>query len=541
LIKYIEIQNFRSIKYLELHPENLCGLIGPNSSGKTNILKAIDLVLGEGWTTKAKVARELFYDPAKPIKIRIDFGHPINWTRYVQGEPQQLAISTAVLEMTLTPLECKTRLYENYPGPEYWLNDEFKKACHFIHVPSFRRLDAEMRVSEWTLLGKLMRRVYEDYAKHYGGHEELKSAFATVMNPPKDFLENDFDRTSITFHKFKDVFNKYCEQNSVGLANSFRPSLNIYNLNWFYKTLQIGVREDFIEKDFEAEEVGSGMQNLILLSIFQTYAELMGGSAILAIEEPELFLYPQAQRKLFASMQKLSESSQMFYTTHSQNFVDPQRADEIEMVFKDKDRGTYVLDKDPSITRATLQSSKFKIYAHFNTERNELFFANKILLVEGDADKILFTTLAKEKWGIDLDKEGISVVECGGKTGVLYFIGVCRLLGITDFFAVWDGDGESADDEHGNFAQAMENSKAWEVPGNMDDFLADKFPSLTFGGTKKLERAFDWASDVTVSDIPEEFYDVKEFLASESTQEPTDEPSIAIEVPEPIDIDDIPF
>jgi AAA15 family ATPase/GTPase len=61
-IKRIYIKNFRSIKELEILPNDLNAIIGPNGSGKTNILKAIDLVIGEGWTTKAKVARELFYD-----------------------------------------------------------------------------------------------------------------------------------------------------------------------------------------------------------------------------------------------------------------------------------------------------------------------------------------------------------------------------------------------------------------------------------------------------------------------------------------------
>lgn len=61
-IKTILIKNFKSIKELTINPANLCAVIGSNSSGKTNIFKAIDLVLGEGWTTKAKVARDLFYN-----------------------------------------------------------------------------------------------------------------------------------------------------------------------------------------------------------------------------------------------------------------------------------------------------------------------------------------------------------------------------------------------------------------------------------------------------------------------------------------------
>jgi putative ATP-dependent endonuclease of the OLD family len=67
-----------------------------------------------------------------------------------------------------------------------------------------------------------------------------------------------------------------------------------------------------------------------------------------------------------------------------------------------------------------------KALAHFSQERSELFFAKKVLLVEGISDKIFFTRYPKEIYSCDINKLGISIIECSGKTGVLYFIGVCR-------------------------------------------------------------------------------------------------------------------
>lgn len=117
----------------------------------------------------------------------------------------------------------------------------------------------------------------------------------------------------------------------------------------YYKTLQIAVKEDFSEKYFNADDVGSGMQNLILLSIFQTYAKLSGGKAILAMEEPELFLYPHAQRELYNNFQALSINTQIFYTTHNPNFIDANRGFEIEIVSKNKDMGTFIYKKNTTL------------------------------------------------------------------------------------------------------------------------------------------------------------------------------------------------
>lgn len=517
MIKRIQIQNFRSISDLTIEPRRLCALIGPNSAGKTNVLKAIDLVLGEGWATKAKVARELFYDIGKPIDIFIELQNKIDWMYY----DYQKQINTITLSMTYQPLECKVRLWENYPndkkGKSYYLDDEFKKSCHFIYIPSNRELADQMRVSSWTLLGKMMKAIYENYVRSYGEEEKLKEDFKKVMIEPMGFLEKDFAE-NITFKKFSDTLIKYCVLNSAGLATSFKPELNIYNLNWFYKTLQIAVKEDFPNKYFDAEEVGAGMQNLILVSIFQTYAELMGGKAILAIEEPEIYLYPQAQRELYKTFQNLSRNTQIFYTTHNPNFVDAVRAYEIEILCKDKDRGTYNLTKSRHVTKEHVEKDKFRIYTHFNTERNEIFFAKKVILVEGASDKILWTTLLEEKWGIDIDREGISIIECGGKGGVVYFIGVCKLMGITDYFAIWDQDAEEQiDDKFNHLQSSLDNGSGLEIPETLEKFLREKFPEkeyphFNFGKDKKVENAYNWASNVIVTEIPDEFSAVNNFV-----------------------------
>jgi len=51
-INKVVIKNFRSIKSLEFNPSNICVLVGENNAGKTNVLTAINFLLGEIWPTK---------------------------------------------------------------------------------------------------------------------------------------------------------------------------------------------------------------------------------------------------------------------------------------------------------------------------------------------------------------------------------------------------------------------------------------------------------------------------------------------------------
>lgn len=508
-ISQIEIINFRSIKELVVTPSNLCALIGPNSTGKTNVLKALDLVLGEGWASKAKIARELFNDISKPLSIEVTFSTPVRYSytdKYSRTQTKE--VSSIKLEMKFEPeLSAKTTIND---GEDLYYQDSFKKACHFIMIPSERQLSSELRVSQWTMLGKIMRLVYENYISKYGGNEkDLKDKFAEVIKPAKDFLEHDFSQEEVTYKKFVDTFQRFCKENSAGLANEFDPVLDIYNLNWFYKTLQIHVKEKFPDKHFDSEEVGAGMQNLLLISIFQTYAELMGGKVIFGIEEPEIYLYPQAQRSLYKNFIKLSEKTQIFYTTHNPNFVDALRPEDIILLRKNAEQGTYALEKSSYFNTENSEKNKYRTYTHFNPERNELFFARKVVLVEGDSDKILFSTLCEKRWNINIDEKGISIISCGGKGGVSYFIGVCKLIGFENYFAVWDKD--TTLDNSDIIKKAKEENKGLEIDPNLETFL--NLPSGD--NADKIKNAHEWACDTTKT-IPNEFNAVRNFIENET-------------------------
>jgi predicted ATP-dependent endonuclease of OLD family len=356
------------------------------------------------------------------------------------------------------------------------------------------------------MLGKLMKLIYANFILQYNNDEQkLKEDFRGKIKSAKEFLESDFSVKEITFQKFSETFKRYCKENSAGLANEFEPVLDIYNLNWFYKTLQIHVKENFPDKHFDSEEVGAGMQNLLLISIFQTYANLMGGKVIFGIEEPEIYLYPQAQRTLYKNFIKLSENTQIFYTTHNPNFVDAIRPNDIVLLNKNLERGTYALEKSPDFNTNNADGQRHKIYTHFNPERNELFFANKVLFVEGESDKILFSTLCEKKWHVDLDEKGISIIACGGKGGVYYFLGVCKLIGFVNYFAVWDKDEEL--DQTDLFQEVVADFRGLELDPNLEVFLG--LPSGE--GAEKVKNAYEWSSDSSKI-IPEQFVKIKNFF-----------------------------
>lgn len=74
-ITRVHIENYRSIRELDLYPDDYTILIGDNNAGKSNILKAMNLVLGETWPTDRTFTLEDFHnhDSEQDIVIQVYF------------------------------------------------------------------------------------------------------------------------------------------------------------------------------------------------------------------------------------------------------------------------------------------------------------------------------------------------------------------------------------------------------------------------------------------------------------------------------------
>lgn len=170
--------------------------------------------------------------------------------------------------------------------------------------------------------------------------------------------------------------------------------------------------------------MGGGIQNAIVLAILKAFEETRRKGAIILIEEPEMFLHPQMQRSLYKTIREIGRTNQVIYTTHSPHFVSVPEYDEVVLVRKSGE-GTYVRRSDlPANSRR-----HEKLIKELDPERNELFFARRLLLVEGDTEKLAFPVYAG-RIGLDLDREGATIVEVGGKRNLKEFAEIAISFGI---------------------------------------------------------------------------------------------------------------
>jgi putative ATP-dependent endonuclease of the OLD family len=155
---------------------------------------------------------------------------------------------------------------------------------------------------------------------------------------------------------------------------------------------------------------------------------------VLLIEEPELYLRPQAQRYLYRLIRDFSAAgNQVIYSTHSHAFLNVSRLDELVFVERLPRTGTRALQPEP-----VSADEDFRVMTEFDATRSELFLARAVVLVEGLTEKLVLPFVFAAQ-GHDVDREAISIIECGGKPNIPLFARICAATGIP-FVVMHDSD-----------------------------------------------------------------------------------------------------
>jgi predicted ATP-dependent endonuclease of OLD family len=142
---------------------------------------------------------------------------------------------------------------------------------------------------------------------------------------------------------------------------------------------------------------------------------------VLLIEEPELFLRPQAQRYLYRLLRSFADNgNQVLYSTHEPAFLNVGRLEELALVEHRPGTGTVVFHPE-----ALPAEESFRAISELDAERAELFLGRAALLVEGRTEKLSLPFVFRAL-GYDADHEAITIVDCGGKPNIPLFIRVCH-------------------------------------------------------------------------------------------------------------------
>lgn len=189
-IQRIHIENFRSIKTLDFEPGPYCVLIGENNSGKSNILRALNLALGEVWPTERSFSDEDFHgqDTGQDIVIQVFFNERVEdwrnrfkleiggielrckaYTKRVKDKPAgSLAVEYhcvrhdgAQVKYPAEPL-VQGQYFRGQWFP-HRVSGELRARLPFIYVGVQREYDRQAPGSRWSVLRRLLNEVNTEF------------------------------------------------------------------------------------------------------------------------------------------------------------------------------------------------------------------------------------------------------------------------------------------------------------------------------------------------------------------------------------------
>ena len=149
----------------------------------------------------------------------------------------------------------------------------------------------------------------------------------------------------------------------------------------------------------------------------------------------------------------------------------------------------------------------------FDVARSELFLARAAVLVEGLTEKLVLPFVFAAL-GHDVDREAISIVECGGKPNIPLFARICRATGIP-FVVVHDSDRKTS----GRLAPAEQalNALIAATAGEEHVIVLDPdFEAVAglAGHRHKPEHAWREFAERPVADMPGQLLGVAELTMS---------------------------
>jgi putative ATP-dependent endonuclease of the OLD family len=287
-----------------------------------------------------------------------------------------------------------------------------------IYIPAVKDLADDIKTTESTPFGKILSILLQavesklpDTKKLF---EELNARLNRVHREDGTVIDERLDEVKL----IESTVEKYVCESFADVV--LRITIPPPELKTIFSSARIYANDGV---DGLIDTKGDGLRRAIVFSILRSYVELKAqfaagapaddgvdsseepteaqvkpapASYLLLFEEPELFLHPKAQHILFDALRVFANEHHVFVTTHSPMFFGPGATETFVKLRKVSDSDiaprpfTQVQPVDLSDMTA---KDQFQIVCFENN--NAAFFADTVVLVEGDSDYLLMPHIAK--------------------------------------------------------------------------------------------------------------------------------------------------
>jgi putative ATP-dependent endonuclease of OLD family len=456
-IAELRIQDFRAITDLCLPLDDLTVLVGENNVGKTTLLRALEIAIGQGtfaadddlhvseagrrsdrFVVDVKIVPETGDEFSQPIAVR--FGDSV---RIREGERQFVVIRT-----TGEPTS-------DGSGPNIQRRFLADWACERAAASRIIELERPNR-EQLTLLSFFLldaRRDIVEEMRQRRSYWGRLLADVGMSASDKDSLEAQLRTLGEAVVGSSSVLTTLSDE-----LNRVREALSSAVSSVSIEALPARIDEVARAVDILLKAPGSaalplrlqgmGSRSLAVVMVFQAFARLRLGAdqdiqplSFSAFEEPEAHLHPHPQRAMFNLINRLP--GQKIVSTHSPYVVQVADLFQIRVLRKTgaSVSGRWIPRVNPDGS-ATFNPEALALAQRFvQRHKGEVLFARCVVLCEGETEEGFLPVVAESDWNVAPDSRGITIIGSEGVQNLKHHVRVLEHLGLPWLIFV-DGDAE---------------------------------------------------------------------------------------------------
>lgn len=353
-LKQITIKNYRSIENWTLtFSDNKTVLVWKNNAWKTNFLSVLEIFFSGKYPTYWNFSESDFFNIEKDIVLNVEF----EW------------IDKIWLIVSWNWIKCDTKWDWTYRK-----NKDLARICSFVYIPSNRSIDQHLRNNTYWRYWKLLQKILE--------YKNTSPEYATLISK---------------LDEIEDLFSKLLPTEDISRISKTLTYINTVSfwMSWWSNPDDLLKKVDIFVDDgvwnMPLSSFWTWTQSTVILWLLELYLKVSkhvnkSESVIFVIDEPENFLHPHAKRLLDNVLHSISRTTntQVVYSTHSSELITNFDSSD----FKISD--VRIIYKDWTRTKVK-KIPKFDNLAHeLNSYNSEVFFADYIVLVEWNTERIMF-------------------------------------------------------------------------------------------------------------------------------------------------------